>query len=325
MAVNNSLAPQVHKKQGFSAIINSVPYQRMIANTLKDKKTADRFVASVVSAVATNPALAECEAKTIVSAALLGESLKLSPSPTLGHFYMVPFKTNKKNEYGKAYKDSNGNYVKETNATFVLGYKGYIQLATRSGQYKRINVLPIKQGEFISWNPLTEDLKISMIEDETERENALTVGYYASFEYLNGFTKTIYWSKEKMLAHADRYSQAFSAQALRNIEDGKVPEKDMWKYSSFWYKDFDGMACKTMLRQLISKWGIMSIDMQKAYEADGGTINEDGTIAYPEVQEQPTEIIQPAQAEPESTETVDIPTVEEQEQQSFDEFAAIFG
>lgn len=121
MAVNNSLTPQAQKKQSFSAVINSVPYQRMIANTLKDKATADNFVSSIVSAVATNPALAKCEPKTIASAGLLGVSLKLSPSPTLGHFYMVPFETNKKNEYGKAYKDSNGNYVKETNATFVLG------------------------------------------------------------------------------------------------------------------------------------------------------------------------------------------------------------
>lgn len=187
-----------------------------------------------------------------------------------------------------------------------------------------MNVLPIKQGEFISWNPLTEELNVSIIESETERENALTVGYYASFEYLNGFTKTIYWSKEKMLAHADRYSAAFSAQALRNIEDGKVPEKDMWKYSSFWYKDFDGMACKTMLRQLISKWGVMSVDMQKAYEADGGTVNDDGTIVYPDAptQEEPVQ----AQQMIETTETATtIPEGQELQQEMLEDFSSLLG
>ena len=109
------------------------------------------------------------------------------------------------------------------------------------------------------------------------------------FEYLNGFRKTLYWSKNKMLAHADKYSQAFSVNATKgkyhkvsfaDFEAGKVAEKDMWQYSSFWYKDFDGMAYKTMLRQLISKWGIMSVDMQKAMESDMAEIKEDGTYEY---------------------------------------------
>ena len=120
MAVKNSLVAQqggtVQKKQGFSEIINSVPYQRMISNTLKDRATANRFISSIVSAVATTPALQECTAKTVVSAALLGEGLKLSPSPQLGQFYLVPFKQKEK-------VDRNGNIIQQacTNATFVLG------------------------------------------------------------------------------------------------------------------------------------------------------------------------------------------------------------
>ena len=105
------------------------------------------------------------------------------------------------------------------------------------------------------------------------------------FEYLNGFRKTMYWTKKKMLSHADKYSQAFNKETYQKILDGKIPQKDMWKYSSFWYKDFDGMAFKTMLRQLISKWGIMSIEMQEAYTKDMAEIKENGDYDYIESQD----------------------------------------
>ena len=91
----------------------------------------------------------------------------------------------------------------------------------------------------------------------------------AYFEYLNGFRKVIYWTKAKMMNHADTYSPAYSAAAHQKIMAGEIADKDMWKFSSFWYKDFDGMAKKTLLRQLISKWGIMSTEMQNAYANDG--------------------------------------------------------
>ena len=119
-----------------------------------------------------------------------------------------------------------------------------------------------------------------MIEDDETREETSTIGYYAMFEYQNGFRKTLYWSKKKMLAHANKYSQAFNLEAYKNLQDGKIPQSDLWKYSSFWYKDFDGMAYKTMLRQLISKWGIMSIEMQEAYTKDMATIKENGEYEY---------------------------------------------
>lgn len=96
---------------------------------------------------------------------------------------------------------------------------------------------------------------VDLIEDDVEREATPTAGYYAMFEYENGFRKTMYWTKRKMLAHAEKYSQAFrrngGTKALDELEAGKVPEKDLWKYSSFWFKDFDGMALKTMLRRLL--------------------------------------------------------------------------
>lgn len=270
---NNSLVQK--KEKGFSAVINSPAYMAAINNTLKEPARANRFVASIVSAVNTTPALQECTPATIITAALLGEALNLSPSSQLGQFYLVPFKQKEK-------KDRNGNIISQacTNATFVLGYKGYIQLAIRSGQYKKLNVLPIKQGELISFNPLDEEITVNLIQDETVRENTETIGYYAMFEYVNGFKKAIYWTKEKMMAHADKYSAAFSRQAYTNLINGKIPQNELWKYSSFWYKDFDGMAMKTMLRQLISKWGIMSSEMEKAYNSDTAVLNNDGTAEY---------------------------------------------
>lgn len=264
MAVGNSLTAAKTQKTSLTAYLTNDAVKNQI-NKVVGGKNGTRFVSSIVSAVQTTPALQECTNNSILNAALLGEALGLSPSPQLGQFYMVPFKNNKKN-------------CKE--AQFQLGYKGYIQLAIRSGYYKKLNVLPIKEGELIRYDPLNEELEVDLIEDDILREEAETIGYYAMFEYENGFRKTLYWSKKKMQAHADKYSSAYSLKIAIDIAQGKIPEKDMWKYSSFWYKDFDAMAMKTMLRQLISKWGIMSIDMQNAFDKDMAVIHEDGTAEY---------------------------------------------
>jgi recombination protein RecT len=265
MAVSNSLVQsRGGKPKTFSAFLTSDAIKHKI-NEMVGGRDGQRFITSIISAVSTNPVLSECEHSTILSAAMLGESLKLSPSPQLGQYYMVPFKDKKR-----------GCKV----AQFQLGYKGYIQLAIRSGYYKKLNVLAIKQGELIRFDPLEEEIEVNLVENDTEREALPTIGYYAMFEYQNGFKKAMYWSREKMMAHANKYSMAFSAKAFEKLQAGEIPEKDLWKYSSFWYKDFDGMAYKTMLRQLISKWGIMSIDLQKAMDGDMGTINEDGSVDY---------------------------------------------
>ena len=264
-------------KPKFSVAIQSDMYKNLINQTLGDKDRATRFIASISSAVATNQALQECDAGTILSGALLGESLNLSPSPQLGQYYLVPF-----NDSKKGYKV----------AQFQLGYKGYIQLAIRSGQYKKLNVLSIKKGELIKYDPLNEEIEVNLIEDEEERENAETIGYYAMFEYTNGFRKSLYWSKSKMEKHALKYSKGYSAH----------------KGYTFWEKDFDGMAYKTMLRQLISKWGIMSIDMQQAVEKDMATINTDGTYEY--VDNEENEIIE--QEEPQEETTIQNETTEKE-------------
>jgi recombination protein RecT len=239
----------IAQKPQFSVAIQTDTYKKLINNTLQDPKKAQRFVASVSAAVAVNPALRECDAGTILTCALLGECLDLSPSPQLGQYYLVPFEDRKNNRKV---------------ATFILGYKGYIQLAIRSGQYKNINVLAIKKGELKSYNPLTEELEVEFMQDELERETAETTGYYAMFEYINGFRKAMYWSKDKMERHALRYSKGYSAK----------------KGYTFWEREFDGMAFKTMLRQLISKWGVMSIEMRQALESDDTCIKPDLTPDY---------------------------------------------
>lgn len=272
----------VQQKMPFSVAVNTPSMQKLIANALHDPARCARFTASIVSAVSVNQALQNCDRNTVISGALLGESLNLSPSPQLGQYYLVPF-NNKK----KGIQD----------AQFVLGYKGYVQLALRSGQYKSINVEIVKQGEYKGRDPMTGDPRFQFLEDDDEWERLPVIGYMASFEYLNGFRKVLYWSKEKMMNHADRYSAAFSRKAYENLIAGNISQGEMWKYSSFWYKDFDSMAKKTMLRQLISKWGIMSTDMQSAYESDSRVIDEtESGQLVPQVEEESPQQLEEPQA-----------------------------
>ena len=257
----------------FSAFITSTGMKNKINQIIGDEKSGNRFISSIISAVSTNPALAECDNASIVSGALLGESLKLSPSPQLGNYYLVPF--NDKNR-GKV-------------AQFQLGWKGYYQLALRSGQYKKLNVIEIKDGELVSWNPLEEELKVNIIEDDEKRVKLKTIGYYAFYENIQGFRKAIYWSREKMEAHANQYSQGYKAR----------------KGFTFWEKNFDEMAKKTMLRQLISKYGVMSIDMQNAYESDMAYIHEDGTKEYVDNTEYEDEIFDATYEETKSLDDIE--------------------
>lgn len=236
--VKNSLSTQ---GQSFPAFIKSDGVMRSLSKTLGSETKKSKFVSSVISAVQTNSALQNCDFNSIINCALLGSSLDLAHSPQLGQYYMVP--------YG-------------TNAQFILGYKGYVQLAERSGRYKKINVVSIKEGELVKFDPLNEEIEVNLIEDEEIRENAQTIGYYAMFEYHDGFRKCIYWSRTKMEKHAKKYSKSYNSS------------------NSIWKENFDVMAEKTMLRQLISKWGYMSIDLQTAFENDMAIIKSDGTKEY---------------------------------------------
>lgn len=296
MAVSNSLTKKENNTRlGLTAYLTNDAIKEQI-NKVVGGKDGQRFISSIISATQTNPTLQQCTNQSIVSAALLGEALKLSPSPQLGHFYMVPFdvKTNQTDpNTGKPI------YVKQ--AQFQLGYKGYIQLAIRSGQYKKLNVMAIKEGELEYFDPLNEEIKINlMIEKWDEREALPTIGYYAFFELSNGFRKAIYWSKAQMESHALKYSPGY-----------KKDKEKGWNYT-FWSKDFDGMAYKTLLRQLISKWGIMSIEMQNAFEGDMAVINDDGSKNYVETEDNIIDV-----------EVTEIPN--EPENETNDAQAALFG
>ena len=295
MAISNTLTAK--KNVGLTAYLTQDAVQRQI-NSVVGGKDGQRFITAIVSAVNTNPALQECTNGSILSGALLGESLKLSPSPQLGQYYLVP------------YNDKNQGKV----AQFQLGYKGYIQLAIRSGYYKKLNVLPIKQGELVAFDALNEEIEVNLIEDEEERENTPTMGYYAMFEYSNGFRKALYWSKAKMEKHALTYSAGYKAK----------------KGYTFWEKDFDAMACKTMLRQLISKWGVMSIDLQKAMDSDMAVVKEDGSKDFVDAVKVESSPVTPAPVEAEDpapkktikTEVAEEPKATPQPQ---DAAAALFG
>jgi recombination protein RecT len=221
-------------------------------------KNMDRFVTSIVSAVQANPQLAKCTNQSILSAALMGESLQLPPSPQLGYYYMVGYKNKKRV----------GNQLVEVEeAQFQLGWKGEVQLAIRSGQYKNIVVNEIKEGE-IEYNPITEEITLHPIMNPAEREKSKTIGYYAAFELMSGFKKQMFAPVEKIQAHARQYSKSYRY----DLNNGKK--------SSVWSTNFDAMAKKTMIRMLLSKWGIMSVEMQQAYINDMGVIDDDGTVRY---------------------------------------------
>lgn len=243
--MGTELAKQ-EKKMGIAGFLAQEAVKQNVESVV-GQKDAQRFISSVVSAVQTNPQLAECTNSSILSAALLGHSLNLPQSPQIGMFYLVPFK-------GK-----NG-----TEATFQLSYRGMLQLAMRSGQYKAINVTDIREKELVSYDPIEDTYEFEPEKNITEREKLPVIGYFAYFEMINGFKKGIYWPKEKIDAHAKKYSASY---------------RNGWS-SSLWKSDFDAMARKTMLRQLISKWGIMSVDMERAYVGDQAVIHEDGSVSY---------------------------------------------
>lgn len=225
-------------------------------------KDAQKFISSVVSAVQTNPQLAQCTNKSLLSVALLGHSLNLPQSPQMGFFYFVP------------YKNKQGVYE----ATFQLSWRGYYQLALRSGQYKKIHVTDVRDGELREYDPLNETIEFNPITDIDERESKAVVGYYATFEMANGFKKFLYWTKKHLEEHAKKYSISYKSDLKYNSN------------KSLWSTDFDAMARKTMLRLLLSRYGIMSVDLEKAYINDEA-VPEEGVPDYVDNKQEDAEVI----------------------------------
>lgn len=261
------------KQQSIATFLAEDSVKENVKKIVGDKD-AQKFISSVVSAVQTNPDLAKCTNKSLLNAALLGYSLNLPQSPQIGMFYMVPFKNKKKvtDEKGKE------TTVEVTEATFQLSYRGMLQLAMRSGQYQKIHVTDIREGELKSYNPIEDEYEFNPETDMEARLKLKVIGYYAYFVLVNGMRKTLYWSREQMEEHAKKYSMSY---------------RNGWN-SSLWKSDFDKMAYKTMLRQLISKYGPMSVEMEKAYVGDQSVIDDNGNPDYVDnVPDEPTAGVNP--------------------------------
>lgn len=239
MATASSLKNQLAKKEGAGqapAISNSVKglmdspaVKKRFEEVLMER--APQYMSSIVNLVNSDTNLKKCEPMSVIASCMVAATMDLPVDKNLGYAWVVP--------YG-------------TKAQFQMGYKGYIQLALRTGQYKAINVVEIREGELINWNPLSEEVEI----DFTQRKSDKVIGYAGYFKLLNGFEKTVYWSKEEVESHAKKFSKTYSFK------------------NGVWQTDFDSMAKKTVLRNLLSKWGILSIEMQRAYSADNNTIKD---------------------------------------------------
>ena len=235
------------KQQNIASFLATDSIQENVKKIVGEKD-AQRFISSVVSAVQTNPTLAECTNKSILNAALLGQSLNLPQSPQLGMFYLIPY-------------DNKKSGVKE--AQFQISYKGLIQLAIRSGQYKKLHVTDIREGELKSYNSITDEYSFTPETDMAKRLSLKVIGYYAYFELVNGYKKDIYWSREQMEEHAKKYSVSY---------------RKGW--DSIWKSDFDKMAYKTLIKQLLSKYGVMSVEMDKAVANDQAVLEEENNPMY---------------------------------------------
>lgn len=259
MELNDKLKEKLENKNTNIQVVNKevATVKSMLSDTKIKKrfeellgKKAQGFMSSIINVVNNNAELKQCEATTIIGSAAIAASLDLPIDPNLGFAYIIPYNTK-----------INGTYVKK--AQFQLGYKGFVQLAMRTGMYKTISATPIYEGEIKSYNRITSEIELG------EPESDVIVGYIAYFKLLNGFEKYLYMTKEEVANHADKFSKTYKN------------EYGIWK------KDFDGMATKTVLKRLLSKYGMLSIEMNTALSTDQAIItsnlsaeNEDETIEY---------------------------------------------
>lgn len=233
---------------GFHDTLTSINTQDYLNKVLGEKKNS--FVNNISSLVANSAALQACEPRSIIYAGIKATALDLPLDPNLGMAYVIPFRNNRKGT---------------TEAQFQIGYRGFIQLAVRTGLFRTINAEEVKEGELQEWDMLTGEIRFI---PQPNREALPTIGYVAFFRLSNGFEKTLYMTKEGIEAHAKQYSQTYSS---RN---------DNVQRSSKWATDFDAMARKTVIKLLLSKWAPLSIEMRDAVTSDQGVIDENGRAQY---------------------------------------------
>ena len=229
-------------------------------------KKAPQFLASIVSSVRGNPELSKADPNSVMAAAMIAATLDLDINPNLGFAAIVPYKKNK--------RDPNGNWSSTTEAQFQMMTKGFIQLALRSGQYRNINVTEIYADEFSGEDILSGEV-ILEAKGDGDRAHGRTnniVGYVAYLEFINGFRKTVYWSMEKILNHAKKFSKSWDQKTNRFYK------------GSAWDSHYEAMCKKTVLKNSLSSWGILSTQMQQALVSDQGVFKELGSddIEYPD-------------------------------------------
>lgn len=259
MEVKNSLVEKDgNQKLSFSQAINTPTFLGLIKNALRDEAKVTRFVTTVVSAVSATPALQKCEVPSIISSALQGEALGLSPSPSLGEYAIVP--------YGVGWDKTTQSY-KSYKAQFQIMTNGVVMLAMRSGVYEDLDAIEIREGEYKGKDKRTGKPVIEFIEDDDERESKAIIGYYAYFKLLNGFFKSIYLPKIKVIEHAKRFSKAFDYDVYMKIQNSEKLKdwKEESKAETPWIQHFDTMAKNLALRKVL-KNAPKSIEMRTAEE-----------------------------------------------------------
>lgn len=265
-AKSGQIAAQSKKIDMLKNMLNAPSVVEQFRNTLA--KNAPTFVASIIDLYNSDSKLQECEPKKVVMEALKAAALHLPINKALGYAYLVPFNNSKKDEHG--------NWHKVMEPVFQLGYKGFIQLAMRTGQYRTLNADVVYEGELRKVNKLTGEIAF-----DGERASDKVVGYFCYFELMNGFSKTLYMTVEQMARHAKRYSKgivAYDGQGNRtekSIDDlirlANIPVVSD-NNNVGWLGNFHGMAIKTVIRLLLGKYGYLSVEMQNAiaydYEGD---------------------------------------------------------
>lgn len=232
----------------FNQTITAPKTQEYLESLLHERKGA--FVNNITALVANNTSLQSCAPFTLMFAALKATGLDLPLDPSLGMAYVIPYKNNR---------------TGETVAQFQIGYKGFYQLAVRSGQYRRINTSDVREGELVRRDRLTGDFEFNFIEDDDVRLKTPIIGYVSYFSLFNGMESTLYMSKKEVEEHAKRYSQTYRAKDNR---------------SSKWVTDFDAMALKTVLKLNLSKNGVLSVELRDAIKADQSVMREEGNYEY---------------------------------------------
>lgn len=226
---------------------------------------APQFMASIVNVVSASTQLRQCDANSIIAAAFVAATYDLPIDSNLGFSAIVPYNNSKLNPQTHQWE-------KHMEAQFQMMYKGFIQLAIRSGYYEKMNYAVVYEDELLSYNPITGEVEFvkdfSKCSQRRNGEEDKIVGYFAWFKLLTGFSKELYMSKEDVENHARTYSASYRYDIEKN------------KKSSNWTTNFKAMALKTVIKLLLSKWGILSVEMQRAIQDDQKTFDEEGNEAY---------------------------------------------